>query len=110
MFKPFCLIVHLIPRIVEEIMEETLQQTMVAKNLQGAPPAVCGQTRAVVLLISHKRRFLCCKLLEHFSNGSSTDTKMLSKGVAGHPFLFRAAQLEYRFQIVIYRLCRIRSV
>jgi hypothetical protein len=27
---------------------------------------------------------------------------MMSQGVAGHPFLFRAAQLQDGFQIVVY--------
>ena len=27
---------------------------------------------------------------------------MLSEGVAGHAFLFRPGQLQYRFQIVVY--------
>jgi hypothetical protein len=88
MFQPFRLIVNLVPRVVEEIMEETLQQTVVAKNLQSAHLPRCSQTRAVVLLVFHKRRLLCRELLEHSGDGSGTDAKMLSKGVAGHPFLF----------------------
>jgi hypothetical protein len=95
--EPFCLIVNLVPRVVEEIMEETLQQTVVTKNLQSARLPRCSQTHAVVLLVFHKRWLLCRELLEHSSDGSGTDTKMPGKGVAGHPFLFGAAQLQYRF-------------
>jgi hypothetical protein len=35
---------------------------------------------------------------------------MLSQGVAGHPFPFGAAQLQYRFQIVVYRFRSVRSM
>jgi hypothetical protein len=35
---------------------------------------------------------------------------MMSECVAGHPFLFRAAQLQYRFQIVVYRFRGVGSV
>jgi hypothetical protein len=35
---------------------------------------------------------------------------MPGEGVAGHPLLFRAAQLQYGFQIVIYRFRGIRSM
>ncbi len=110
MLQPLCLIVHLVPRVIEEIMEETLQQTVVAKNLQRAHPPVGGQTRAVMLLIFHKRRLLCRELLEHSSDGGSTDTKVLSKGVAGYQVLRRATKLEYRFQIVVYRFRSVGSV
>ncbi len=103
MLQPFRLIVNLVPRVVEEIVEETLQQTVMAKNLQSAHLPGRSQTHAVVLFVFHKRRLLCRELLQHSSYGSGTDTEMLSEGVAGHPFLFRAAQLQYRFQIVVYR-------
>src|SRR5439155_7960846 len=103
MFQPFCLIVNLVPRVVEEIMEKTLQQPVMAKNLQSAHlPRRC-QTCAVVLFVFDERRLLSRELLQHSSHGGSTDTEMMSQGVAGHPFLFRAAQLQYRFQIVVYR-------
>jgi len=108
--QPFCLIVNLIPRIVEEITEETLQQTVTAKNLQSAHFPRCSQTRAVVLLVFHKRWLLCRELLEHSGYGSGTDTKTLSKGVAGHPFLLGAAQFQYRFQIIVHRFRGARSV
>src|SRR5260370_16172070 len=102
MFQPFRLVVNLVPRVVEEIMQETLQQTVMTKNLQSAHLPGCSQAAAVVLLVLHKRRLLCRQLLEHSSDGSRTDPKMLSDGVAGHSFLFGAAQLQYRFQIVVY--------
>jgi hypothetical protein len=34
--------------------------------------------------------------LEHSGDGSGTDTEMLREGVARYPFLFGAAQLQYR--------------
>ncbi len=76
-FQPFCLIVNLVPRVVEEIMEEALQQTVVTKNLQSAHPPHDSQTHTLVLLVFHKRWLLRCELLEHSSNGSSTDAEML---------------------------------
>ena len=91
-------------------MEETLQQTVVANNLQSAHLPRCGQTRAVVLHVFHKRWLLCRELLEHSSDGSGTDAKTLSKGVAGHPFLLRAAQLQYRFQVIVGRFRAVRSM
>ena len=91
MFQPFRLIVNLVPRVVEEIVEEALQQAVMAKNLQSAHLPYCRQTHAAVLFVLHKRRLLRRELLEHSSDGSRTDTKMLSKGVAGYPLLFRAA-------------------
>jgi len=97
MFQAFCLIVNLIPGVVEEIVEETFQQTVVSQNLKSAHLPRCSQLHAVVLLIFHKRRLSCRELLEHSSDGSSTDTKMVSKGVTGHPLRFWAAQLQYRF-------------
>ena len=110
MLQPFCLIVNLVPRVVEEIMEETLQQTMVAKNLQSSHlPGRC-QTHAVMLFVLHKGWFLCSELLQHSSHGSSTDTEMLREGVAGHAFPFRPGQLQYRFQIVVYGFRGVRSM
>ena len=110
MFQPFCLIVNLVPRVVEEVMEETLQQTMMAKNLQGSHPPGRRQAHAVMLFVPHKGWLLCSQLLEHSSYGSSTDTEMMREGVAGHPLLFRAAQLQYRFQVVVYRFRAVRSM
>jgi hypothetical protein len=83
-------------------MEETLQQTVVTENLQSALLPGCSQTRAVVLLVFHKRWLLRRQLLEHSCDGSGTNAKMLSEGVAGHSLLFGPAQLQYRFQIVVY--------
>src|SRR6202022_3536171 len=88
---------------VEEIVEETLQQTVVTENLQSAHLPRGSQTRAVMLLVFHKRWLLRRQLLEHSCDGSGTNAKMLREGVAGHSFLFSAAQLQYRFQIVVYR-------
>ena len=104
MLKPFRLIVNLVPGVVEEIMEEPLQQTVVTKDLQSALLPRCGQTRAVVLFVFHKWRLLCGQLLQHSGDGSGTDTKMPGQGVAGRRFLFGAAQLQYRLQIIVYRL------
>lgn len=109
MFQPFCLIVNLIPRVVEDIMEKTLQQTMVAQNLQSAHLPGCCQTYAAMLFVFHKGWLLRGELLEHARHRSSADTEMMSEGVAGHPFLFRAAQFQYRFQIVVYRFRGVRS-
>lgn len=110
MFQAFCLIVNFVPRVVEEIMEKTLQQAVVAKNLQSAHlPSRC-QTHAVVLFVFYKRRLLRRELLEHASNGCGTDTEMLREGVAGHPFLFRPGQFQYRFQIVVYRFRVVRPM
>jgi hypothetical protein len=97
MLQPFCFIVNLVPGVVEEIMEEALQQTVVTKHLQSAHLPGCGQTHAVVLLVFHKRRLLYREFLEHTSHGSSTDTKMMSEGVAGHLYLGGTSKLEYRF-------------
>jgi len=108
--QPFCLVVNLVPRVVEELVEETLQQTVVANDLQSTHLPRCSQTRAVVLHVSHKRWLLCRELLEHSSHGSSTDTKTLSKGVAGHLFLLRAAQFQYRFQVIVGRFRGVRSM
>jgi hypothetical protein len=91
-------------------MEETLQQTVMAKNLQSAHLPRGSQTHAVMLFVFHKWRLLRRQLLEHSSDGSSADTKMLSQSVAGHPFLRGTAQLQYRFQIVVYRFRGVRSV
>ncbi len=66
-------------------MEETLQQTVVAKHLHSAHLPSCNQTRAVVLQVLHKWWLLCREHLEHSSDGSSTDTKMLNKGVTISP-------------------------
>lgn len=96
MFQPFRLIVNFVPGVIEEIMEEALQQTVVPKNLQGAHLSRCSQSCAVVFLIFHKRRLLRRELLEHSGDGSGTDTEMLREGVARYPFLFGAAQLQYR--------------
>jgi hypothetical protein len=51
----------------------------------------------MVLHVFHQRWLLCRELLQHSSHRSSTDTEMLSEGVAGHRVLLRAAQLQYRF-------------
>src|SRR5947209_2671720 len=102
MLQPLCLLVNLVPRVVEEIMEEALQQTMMAKNLQSPHLAGRRQTRAVMLFVFHEGWLLCRELLQHSSYGSRADTEMMSHGVAGHPFLFGAAQLQDRFQIVVY--------
>ena len=110
MLQPFRLIVNLVLRVVEEIMEETLQQAVMAKNLKRAYLPGRSQTHAVVLLVFHKRRLLCRELLQHSSHGGSTDTEMMGEGVAGHSFLFRAAQLQYSFQIVVYRFCGVGPV
>jgi len=110
MFQPFCFIVNLVPRVVEEIMKETLQQAVMAKDFQSAHLPRRSQTYAAVLLVFHKRWLLCRELLEHSSNGGSTDAKMQSKSVASHPFLFSTAQLQYRFQIVVYRLRGVTSM
>jgi len=110
MFQPFCLIVNLVPRVVEKIMEETLKQTMVAKYLQSSHLPGRSQAYAMVLFVLHKRWLLSSELLQHSSHGSSTDTEMMGKSVAGHPFLLRAAQLQYRFQVVIYRFRGIPSM
>ena len=101
--QPFRLIVNLVPRVVEEIMQETLQQAVVAKNLQSAHLPRGRQTHAVVLFVFHKRRLLRGELLQHSGDGSGADAKMPGEGVAGHPFLFGAAQLQDRFQIIVYR-------
>ena len=85
-------------------MEEPLQQTVVTQNLQSALLAGRGQTRAVVLFVFHKWRLLCGELLKHASDGSGTDTEMPGQGVAGRRFLFGAAQLQHRLQIIVYRL------
>ena len=110
MLQPFRLVVNLVPGVIEEIMEETLQQTMVAKNLQSAHLPGRGQTHAVMLFVFHEGRLLRRELLQHSGDGSGADTEMLSEGVAGHPFLFGAAQLQDRFQIVVYRFRGVRSV
>ena len=110
MFQPFRLIVNLVPGVVEEIMEETLQQTMVAKNLQSSHLPGRRQTHATMLFVLHRGGLLCSELLQHSSYGCSTDTEMMSEGVAGHTFLFRAAQLQYRFQIVVYRFRGVRPM
>ena len=102
MLQTLRLIVNLVPRVVEEIMEEALQQTMVAKNLQSSHLAGRRQTRAVMLFVFHEGRLLCRELLQHSSYGSRPDTEMMSQGVARHPFLFSAAQLEDGFQIIVY--------
>lgn len=91
-------------------MKETLQQTVVAKNLQSAHLPRRGQTRAMVFHVFHKRWFLCGELLQHAGYRSGADTKMLGKGVAGHPFLLRAAQLQYRFQVIVGRFRGARSM
>ncbi len=110
MFQPFGLVMNLVPRVVEEIMEETLQQTMVAKNLQSTHlPGRC-QTHTVVLFVFHEGRLLCRELLKHSGHRSGTDTKMLGESVTGHLLLFGAAQIQYRFQIVVYRFRGVRSV
>ena len=110
MFQPFGLVVNLVPRVVEEIMEETLQQAVMAKNLQSAHLSGRCQTHAVVLFVFHERRLLRRELLEHSGDGSRTDTEMLGEGVAGHPFLFGAAQLQDGFQIVVYGFRVVRSM
>ena len=110
MFQPFRLVVNFVPGVVEEIVQETLQQTMVAKNLQSAHLPGCGQTHAVVLFVFHKRRLLRRELLEHSGDGSRTDTEMLRESVAGHPFLFGAAQFQDRFQIIVDRFRVVRSM
>lgn len=109
MFKPFRLIVNLVPRVVEEIMEEALQQTVVTKDLQSAHLPGCSQTRAVVLFVFHQGRLLGRELLEHSSDGGGTDTKMPGKDVAGGRFLLGAAQLENGLQIIVNRLGVIRA-
>jgi hypothetical protein len=35
---------------------------------------------------------------------------MVGEGVAGHTVLFGAAQLQYRFQVVVYRFRRVWSM
>ena len=64
----------------------------------------------MVLHVFHKRWLLCREFLEHSSHGSGTDSKMLSEGVAGHAFLLRATQLQYRLQIIVGRFRGVRSV
>src|SRR5207245_1881229 len=96
--------------VCEEIMQETLQQAVMAKNLQSAHLPIRCQTHAVVLFVFHERRLLCRELLQHSSHGGSTDTEMMSEGVAGHAFLSRTAQLQYRFQIVVYRFRGVGSM
>jgi hypothetical protein len=103
MLQPFCLIVNLVPRVVEEIMEETLEQAVMAKNFQGAHLPSRRQARAAVLFVFHKRRLLRRELLKHSSYGSCTHTEMVGEGVAGHAVLFGATQLQDRFQVVVYR-------
>ena len=93
MLQPFCLIVNLVPRVVEYIMEEALQQTMVAKNLQGSHLPTCRQTHAMMLFVFHEWRLLRSELLEHSCYGSSSDTEMMGENVASHTVLFRPAQL-----------------
>ena len=110
MFQPFRLIVNLVPGVVEEIMEETLQQTMMAKNLQSSHLPGRRQTHAMMLFVLHKRGLLRSELLQHSSYGSGTDTEMMREGVAGHAFLLRAAQLQYRFEIVVHRFSSVRSM
>ena len=110
MFQPFCLFVNLVPRVVEEIMKEALQQAVMAKNLQSPHLPSCGQTHAVMLFVFYKRPLLRRELLEHSSDGCGTDTEILREGVAGHPFLFRPSQFQYRFQIVVYGLRGVRPM
>src|ERR1035441_10370523 len=76
MFQPFCLIVNLVPRVVEEIMEETLQQAVMAKNLQSAHLPTRCQTHAAVLFVFYKRRLLRRELLEHTGDGCGTNAEM----------------------------------
>src|SRR5271165_3303526 len=108
MFQPFGLLVNLIPGVVEEIVQETLQQTMVAKDFQSSHLSGRRQTHAVMLFIFHQGWLLCSELLQHSSYGSGTDIKMTSEGIAGNPSLFRAAQLQYRFQVVVHRFRGVR--
>ncbi len=54
MLQSFCLVVNLIPRIVQDFVKKTLQQAMVAQNLQRAFLAGRGQTRSTVLLVIYR--------------------------------------------------------
>ena len=86
------------------------EKAMVAKDLQSAHlPGRC-QMHTVVLFVFHERRLLRSQLLQHSRYRSSTDTQMLGERVTGHLFLFGAAQFQYRFQIVVYRLRGVRSM
>src|ERR1700676_4866543 len=74
-----------------------------AKGLESSHLPCRRQTRAAVLFVFNEGRPLCRELLKHSRNGSLTHTKMISEGVAGPPFLFRAAQFQYGFQIIVDR-------
>ena len=54
-----------------------------------------------MLLVLHKGWLLCGELLQHSSHGCGAYAETMREVVAGHPLVFRMAQLQYGFQIVV---------
>ena len=62
-FKPLRLVMHLVPREIQNVMQESLDQPVMSLDLERPPFACLRQPNAVVLFVSDERWLLTGKLL-----------------------------------------------
>lgn len=100
-FQPLCLLVHLVPGVLQDIVKKEFEQSVMADEFPCAALSGCREPNAPVLLIHDESWPLRSEPLKHSGDRRSLDFESLGKGLCCDPQFLRAAQFEDRFEVIV---------